>query len=171
MSRCVRCCLAARDITSVRTELLLIHCQLFKNRAFYRNGKFDTVFTRARRHNPSQASSMQSTPSSSRTIHCKKKKPSKPRSSKWYLIFRISKLLCAFIVSLAYYIPRQSQPPWFDHSNIWWTVQIMQPYPSFHHVVSWCSGTPCVGLQQTGLEVLVKDSREAERPQVSFLAS
>jgi hypothetical protein len=53
---------------------------------------------------------------------------SKPRSSKWPLLFRTFGQNCISIshLSLACYMPRPSHS-WFHHSNnIWWSVQLMR---------------------------------------------
>jgi hypothetical protein len=54
--------------------------------------------------------------------------PSMSRSSKWSLPFRFCNLNIACISHLSHacYMPRSSHPPWLEHPNIWWSVQVMK---------------------------------------------
>jgi hypothetical protein len=50
------------------------------------------------------------------------------RSSKWSLPFGSSNknFTCIFHLSHACHMPCISHPPWFDHSNIFWSLQVMK---------------------------------------------
>jgi hypothetical protein len=50
-----------------------------------------------------------------------------PRSSEWPL-FRSSNqnFVCVSHLSSAFCVPRPSHPPWFDHPNNWWSVEIYE---------------------------------------------
>jgi hypothetical protein len=52
---------------------------------------------------------------------------SAPTSSEWSLPLEFSdrSFLCISHRFLTCYMPRPSHPPWFEHPNIWWSLQVM----------------------------------------------
>jgi hypothetical protein len=75
------------------------------------------------------------------TIHSNTILPSTPMSYKWSLPFRFpDQNICIPHLPVCY-LPSQSHSPWFECTNIWWSIQLMklmkllitQSSPAFHH--------------------------------------
>jgi hypothetical protein len=104
--------------------------QLVKFPAFYGTRRFITLFTTVSHWSLSFARRTQTTPSNHTS----------PRSIlilSSYLSLRLPnglltsrfpiRILYAFLISHACYVPRTYHPPWFDHhNNILWSVQVMK---------------------------------------------